>query len=60
MSIISVYAFGFGRLYKVDLSPLGGRFILRPANGQPYQWLTATAQQLRVNFRLFPIVGVQK
>lgn len=56
MCIKSLYAKGFGEIYKVSLE--GGRFVLRPISGKPYQWLTATAAQLKANFRLFPIVGV--
>lgn len=55
----SLYAKGFGQLYQVDLNPHGGHYILRPISGKPYQWLTATAQQLRTHFQLFPIASVQ-
>ena len=50
---IHLYAKGFGESYRVSFE--SGRYILRPTSGKPYQWLTATPEQLKKNFRLFPI-----
>jgi len=66
MSVKSIYAKcrSSGRLYTVDINYLcGERFILRPAGGwlipnTPIQYITQTAAQIKINFRLFPIVGV--
>lgn len=48
-----------GRLYKVELKyKANGKYVLRPTDGKPYQWLELCAGQIKDNFRLFPIVGV--
>lgn len=37
-----------GESYRVELKyKHGDKFILRPISGKPYQWITATAEQLR-------------
>ena len=53
---IHLYAKGFGESYRVSFE--SGRYILRPTSGKPYQWLTATPEQLKKNFKLFPIFGL--
>ena len=57
---IHLYARFGHRLYKVDTNSQGGKFTLRPTNGKPYQFIRATAVQLRNRslFRLFPVFQV--
>jgi hypothetical protein len=59
MCIKSLYAKApWGRLYQVELNYLvNGRFVLRPIDHKPYQFLEVTAEQLKCRFRLFPVVG---
>ncbi len=53
---LTIYAKFGNRLFKVG-EKQGTRFVLRPTNGKPYQFVFATAAQLhdRKLFQLYPV-----
>ena len=60
MSVQAIYAKRGTKLYRVELThKFAGFFVLRPISGRAYQVILATAQQLKNDFRLFPIAGKQ-